>query len=229
MTTFTPARLFSFLLIFSVVTFSACKVKNEEAPVVSYLRFINASPTLGTYNIYVGDKRVNSMAIPFGGTVSFSQFSVGNQVIKYTTASAIESVLTKQITLAQDKIYSLYLIDKGEKMDALLITDDASATSTTKAFVKFINLSPDAPALSLDVVDGANLFTGKAYKTGTDFVQIDPKTYNFNIKDTATGAIKTTLNDLTFAAGRYYTVISRGMLTPGANDQPFSAQSIINQ
>jgi hypothetical protein len=228
MTTFTPARLFSFLLIFSIVSFSACKVKNEEAPVIAHLRFINASPTLGTYNIYVGDRKVNTMAIPFGGTVSFSQFSVGNQVVKYTTASAIESVLTKQVTLVQDKVYSLYLIDKGDKMDALLVSDDASATSTTKAFVKFINLSPDAPALSLDVVDGANLFTGKTYKTGTDFVQVDPKAYNFNIKDTATGAVKTTLNEVTLVAGRYYTIISRGMLTPGTNDQPFSAQSIIS-
>jgi hypothetical protein len=228
MTTFTPARLFSLLLILTIATFSACKIKDEEKPVVSYLRFINASPTLGTYNIYVGDRKVNTMAIPFGGTVSFSQFSVGNQVVKYTTASAIESVLTKQVSLEQDKIYSLYLIDKGDKMDALLVTDNASTTSTTKAFVKFINLSPDAPALSLNVVDGANLFTGMAYKSGSDFVQVDPKSYNFNIKDTATGTVKTTLNEVNLVAGRYYTIISRGMLTPGTNDQPFSAQSIIN-
>ncbi len=229
MRNFIPARLFSLLLILSVVTLNSCKTKDVELPAGAHIRFINASPTLGTYNIYVDDRMQNTAAIPFGGTISYVAYLAGNHDIKYTTASSVQSVLTKQISLTKDKIYSVYLIDKNDKMDALVITDDASVSSTTKAFVKFINLSPDAPALSLDIAEGANLFASKTYKTGTEFVQVDPKTYNFNIKDSATGAIKTTLKDVEFAAGRYYTIISRGMLNPGTNDQPFSAQSIINQ
>lgn len=228
MTNLIPIRLFSFLLLFSLIGLSSCKNEDDAIlPDATYIRFINASPTLGTYNIYFADKMVNTAAIPFGGTVSYALYTAGNYTVKYTTATNIESVLTKQITLGASQIQSAYLIDKGAKMDLLLVVDDASVTSTTKAFVKFINLSPDAPALSLDIKAGANLVKDKTYKLGSPFIQIDPKTYDFDIKD-ANGVVKTTLTGVEMVAGRYYTIISRGMLNPDTNDQPFSAQSIIN-
>ncbi|SFG61563.1 DUF4397 domain-containing protein [Pedobacter insulae] len=225
-----PTRLFSFFVLFSFVAFNACK-KADNPPNAdgAYIRFINTSPTLGTYNIYFDDKIVNTMAVPFGGTVSYKPYVAGSYSVKYTTATNPESILTKQISLASKKIYSLYLVDKDDKLDALLVTDDASATSTTKAFVKFINLSPDAPALGLDIAQGASLFTNKTYKTGTEFVEVDAKAYTFEIMDSGSGTLKASLPELTLAAGRYYTIIARGMINPGPNDQGFGAQSIINQ
>lgn len=221
-------RFFAYITLFSIVGLSSCKKTDNKQPTGAYIRFINASPTLGTYHIYFDDKKVNTGAIPFGGTVSYVPYAAGNHSVKYTTASSPLSVLTKQVTLAANQTYSAYLIDKDAKLELLLVTDDASVTSTTKAFVKFINLSPDAPSLNLDITGGANLIKDKTYKTGSTYIQVDPKTYDLDIKDSA-GAVKTTLTGVKMDAGRYYTIISRGMLSPGTNDQPFSAQSIINQ
>ena len=228
MTNFIPTRSLTFVALFSLLVLSACKKEEINAPDASYIRFINASPTLGTYNVFLDDRMVNTGALPFGGTISYAAYIFGNHTVKYTTASSAQSVLTKPIVLTANQIHSAYLIDKDAKLDLLLVVDDASVTSTTKAFVKFINLSPDAPALNLDVKEGANLIKDKTYKTGSAFIQVDPKTYDFDIKDAATGVVKTTLTGVEMAAGRYYTIISRGMLNPGATDQPLSAQSIIN-
>ncbi len=225
----TLTRLFTFIFLFSIVGLSSCKKKEENIPDTSFIRFINVSPTIGTYNIYLNDNMINTAAIPFGGTLSYTSYISGNKTIKYTTASSIQPVLTKQITLAKDKIYSLYLIDKNDKMDALLLTDEPGVASTTKAMVKFINLSPDAPALSLDINGGANLFKDKTYKNGSEYIMVDPKTYALDIKDSATGVVKTSLTDLQMLAGRYYTIVARGMLNPATNDQSFSAQSILTQ
>lgn len=222
-------RFFAYTALFSMVSLSACKKEEDPSIDGTYIRFINVSPTLGTYNIYLDDKMINTAAIPFGGTVSYSAYNVGSRTVKYTTASSPQSVLTKQISLTVNQVQSAYLIDKNDKMDVLLVTDDMNVTSTTKAFVKFINLSPDAPALNLDVTGGANLVKDKTYKNGSTYIQVDPKTYDFDIKDSATGVVKTTLTGIDVVAGRYYTIVSRGLLTPGTNDQPFSAQSIINQ
>lgn len=228
MTNFIPVRLFTYVVLFIVVALSSCKKEEETVPDGSYIRFINASPTLGTYNVFLNDRMVNTAALPFGGTVSYAAYIFGNHTVKYTTSSNVQSVLTKQIVLTGNQIHSAYLIDKDAKLDLLLVVDDASVTSTTKAFVKFINLSPDAPALNLDIKSGVNLIKDKTYKTGSAFIQVDPKTYDFDIKDAATGLVKTTLTGVEMVAGRYYTIISRGMLSPGTNDQPLSAQSIIN-
>jgi hypothetical protein len=53
--------------------------------------------------------------------------------------------------------------------------------------------------------------------------------WGLQIKDAATGTVRATLTDIDISAGRYYTIIARGLLSPGTNDQPFSGQSIINQ
>ncbi|MES2417313.1 MAG: DUF4397 domain-containing protein [Bacteroidota bacterium] len=229
MTNFVPARLFTYLLVFSIISLSSCKKGTDPDLQATYLRFINTSPTLGTYNIYVADKMVNTAALPFGGTVSYAQYYPGTQTIKVTTASDMQSLITKQVVLANSGAYSLYLIDKGDKMDALLVTDNMTTSSSTKASIRFINLTPDAPALNLDLAAGTNLVKDKTYKTESEYAAIDPKTYTFEIKDSATGVVKTTLTDIEIVAGRYYTIISRGMLNPATNDQPFSGQVIINQ
>lgn len=220
--------LFAFIALFITISLNSCKNEEELLPDGGYIRFVNASPTAGTYNIFFDDTKINTGAIPFGGTISYKLYLGGNHTVKYTTATDPTAVLTKQISIGVNQIHSAYLIDKGANLDVLLITDDASVTSTTKAFVKFINLSPDAPALNLDVKAGANLVKDKTYKTGSAYIQVDPKTYDFDIKDSATGAVKTSLTGIEMAAGRYYTIISRGLLSPGTNDQAFSAQSIIN-
>jgi hypothetical protein len=222
-------RFFAYIALFSMVGLSSCKKEETETPDGAYIRFINASPTLGTYNLYFDDTKVNSGALPFGGTISYAIYAAGNHTVKYTTASNPTSVLTKQISLTAKQIHSAYLINKDTNLELLLVVDDASVTSTTKAFVKFINLSPDAPSLNLDVKGGANLIKDKTYKTGSAYIQVDPKAYDLDVKDSATGAVKTTLTGIDMVAGRYYTIISRGMLSPGTNDQPFGAQSIINQ
>ncbi|MCY1537652.1 hypothetical protein D9M68_731570 [compost metagenome] len=154
----------------------------------------------------------------------------GNHTVKYTTASSTLPVFTKSIYMDRTKIHSLYLVDKDDNMDVLMIQDDASLSSKTQSLVKFINLSPDAPALDLVIKDGAGLVSGKTYKTGSTYALIDSKKYTFEIKDSATGEVKATLNDVDFAVSRYYTIIARGLMNPvSSNDQPFSGQVIINQ
>lgn len=223
-------RLLTLLLVStSLLTITSCK-KTEEVPTTatSYLRIINASPTLGTVDVYINTQKANTGALPFGGAIKYIQPAVGKCDVKFTIANDLDALLTKSVTLTANLAYSYYLIDKGSNLDGLLVSDLMNATTMDKAYVKFINLSPDAPALSLNVVGGASLATNKTYKTNSEFVAVDVKTQSFEIKDGA-GIVKTTLLNEPILGGRYYTIIARGYLNPGNNDQAFSGQAIINQ
>lgn len=220
-------KLLSFLLALVSLTFFSCKKEEENLPDAAYVRFINASPTLATYNVYLDDNKINSAAIPFGGTISYKPYIAGGHTVKFTYATTIDALLTKSFNLTGNQIHTVFLTGRANDMDIFMVIDDASVSSDTKAFVKFINLSPDAPALDLDVKGGANLVKGKTYKTASAFVQVDPKTYDLEIKD-ASGVVKTTLTGVEMAKGRYYTVVSRGLLTPSTNEQPFGAESYPN-
>lgn len=216
------------LVAISALAVTSCKKQEEVVSSVSYLRVINASPTLGTFDAYINGQKANTAPLPFGGTIKYVQPASGQCDLKFTIANDVDALLTKSVNLTTNVAYSYYLIGKDANLDGLLITDVITATSTDKAYVKFINLSPDAPELSLNVLGGASLASNKAFKATSEFIAVDVKTQSFEIKD-GTGTVMTTLLDEPIEGGRYYTIIARGLLTASDNDRRFSAQAIINQ
>lgn len=230
MKNFTPFKLkFAPLFVLVIFTVLASCKKEETDTSISYHRVINASPSLATYNAYFNGAMVNSAALPYGGSAAYASYSPGSYSLKFTTASSAESLLTKTISLGASTYYSTYLINKPAALDTYTISDDLSITATDKAYIRFINLSPDAPALDLAKTSATtSWFTNKAFKSASGFITIDAGTYSIDAKETATGTIKTTLASTTFVAGYHYDIVCGGLITP-ANDteRPLSLQAIL--
>ncbi|SMD12731.1 DUF4397 domain-containing protein [Pedobacter nyackensis] len=218
------------LLSISALTFQSCSKDPVAAPEIAYLNLINASPTVGTFNIYLDKNLINQNgAVAFNGSTGYSQTSPGSHSVKFTTAS-MQNVITKNITLEANTINSLFLIDKGENIDFFKIKDNLGNLASAKAFVRFINLSPNAPALNLAVKEGEVVISDKAYKTSSEFIEIEPKAYVFQIKDKATGTTaKAELESVELKAGKSYTIIATGLLNPSDIEQPFGGKLMINQ
>jgi hypothetical protein len=217
------------LLSLAALSLNSCSKKEEATPQVSGLSVINASPTLATYNVYLNDAKVNSAALPFSGSLSYFQISPGANTIKFTSGSSTESLLTKVISLEQDKAYSYFLIDRANKLDGLMVTDDLNTTNSEKPLIRFINLVPDATTLSLVQTGGAEVVAAKAYKAFSTFAPVDAKTYSLDLKDPATGAVISTLGNITLNAGNVYTIIAAGVLNPSDKEQTVMLKVITNR
>jgi Domain of unknown function (DUF4397) len=231
MKNFTPFHFKSIALFVLIVfaTLTSCKKTDTTDTTISYLRVINASPSLATYNAYFNGSIVNSAALPFGGSAAYLSSTAGTYSLKFTTASSMESLLTKTITLNASTYYSSYLINKPAALDVYTIGDDLSIASTDKAYIRFINLSPDAPAMDLAKTSATTtLITNKAYKNASGFIAVDAGTYTFDAKETSSGAVKATSESTSFTAGYHYDIICGGLVTP-ANDteRPLSLQVIL--
>lgn len=195
----------------------ACK-KEETDTTIAYLRVVNASPSSPTYNVYVNDSKINSAALPYIGSTSYASYSAATYSVKFTSASSAVSLLTKSLALNPSTYNSYYLVNKAGALDTFTTGDDLSVPSADKAYVRFINLSPDAPALDLAKASTTtSWFTNKTYKSATGFMAIDGGSYTLNAKETSTGTIKATSTSITFTAGYHYDVICGGLVTP-AND-----------
>lgn len=206
---------FGFMLIgMALVALSSCKKTETDTNAYTAITVYNASPTAATYDVYLGDTKLNTAALPLGGSVAYSQQLVGAYNLKFTTAGRSESLITKSVNLTQNTYHSFFLVGKPNAFDGVLVTDDLTATSTTSAFVRFVNLSPDAPALFLSITGGAAIATSQTYKGVSAFVQVPAGSYSFDVKDNATSAVKTTLPGITLIANGHYTVIARGLIAP---------------
>lgn len=224
--TFTAFALFA-LMCFLLL--QSCKKETMPESQITYVNITNASPTVGTYNFYINNNKINTGALPFGGNMSYLTIQPGEHTLKLTTESSTESLLTKKLVFENTKAYSLFFINQGANLDYLLVPDDLKNPAEDKALIRFINLSPDAPALNLAIKEGNNLFTDKAYKAVSDYSEVEAKVYILQIKDKASGEVKKEVANIDLKKGKTYTIIARGMLTPGEAQQPFGLQVIANK
>ncbi|RZK49784.1 MAG: DUF4397 domain-containing protein [Pedobacter sp.] len=225
---FKNLRFFTLIAILMVVLGASCKKDDVDERGTSFVRFINASPTYATYNVYLDDVKVNmSGALPFGGTVNYKLYYEGPHTIKLTTASNPTAILDKNFSIGSATNYSCYLIEKGAALDWIVMEDKGDVFSTTEAMLKFVNLSPDANGLSLRIKDGAELATSKPYKSDTPYQKLEAKKVTLELVHANSGQVLATLADVDLKASTYFTILAKGYMNPGENEHGISIQSIV--
>lgn len=230
MNKFSFKTLYALFAIVTTTLISACGKSDTEVTEYGSFSIYNASPTSATYDVYLNGSKLNSAALPYAGGVKYTQLTAGSYETKFTVATETASVYTKTgITVSNTSFSTLYLIGTPGNLQGLLLNDNFAGASTDKAYVRFVNLSPDATALDLGIKDAtSNLVTSKAYQDFSGFVAVEAGAKVLEIKQTGTTTVKATV-DRTFVNGSFYTVIAGGKVTPGTNERSFNGQIILHQ
>ncbi len=217
-----------FAMMTAAVLLSACKKENNVPVEFTYVSLTNVSPSTATYNVSFDGARFVSGALPFEGNVAYKQVNPKTYSVKLTTESSSDSKLTKDLTFANNKGYSLFIIGKTDQLDFLQLEDELKTPSTDKALIRFINLSPDAPVLNLKEKDKETIISDKAYKTASSFIEVEARKYIFDLVDKATGLPKGTMAEVELKKGLIYTIIAKGLLSPAETEKPFGGLVLIN-
>jgi hypothetical protein len=228
MNKFSLKTLYALFAIVTATLLAACGKGDNEVPNYGSLSIYNASPTLSTYDVYLNGSKLNAANLPYGGGVKYTQLPQGTYEAKFNVAGETAAVYTKTgISVANNNFSTLYLTGTTGNFDGLLLADDFSNTSVEKAYVRFVNLSPDAPALDLHVKDAtSNLISNKKYKEYSGFTEIEAGSKTFEIKENTSGTVKTTLESTNFVKGYFYTIIAGGKVAAGTNERLFNGQII---
>lgn len=232
-TTYTKFSFKTLYILFAVAIvtlISSCGKNETQVTEYGILSVYNASPTYGTYDVYLNGSKLNTVALPYAGGVKYTQLITGTYETKFTIASETASIYTKSgIAVGSNSVSTLYLTGTTGSFDGLLLSDNFTGSSNDKAYVRFINLSPDAPALDLRIKDATtDLTTNKAYKTYSEFTAVDAGSKDFEIKETSSDIVKATVNR-SLVNGSFYTIITGGKVTPDANERAFNGQVILHQ
>jgi len=208
-------KCYSFLALSVFISLTACKKQEVVDSTLSNLRVINAAPTLGTYNVFLNGSALTTAALPFGGSTAYIVQNAAAYSLKFTNENSAESLLTKTITLSASAYQSFYLINKPGALDLLAISDDLGIPASDKAYVRLVNVAPDAPAFDLAKTSAsASLTSNRSFKTASGFIAIDPGTFTFDLKESSSGAVKAVSVSTTFLAGFHYDIIAEGLVNP---------------
>lgn len=204
--------LLAALLLVTTITSCVKNDDNYQEVQISGLSLIQASPTTEKLDVYVDNNKANLMDFVFGVKQDYLNAYAGNRTFQIVKKGATTALLSKTLKLDQGDAYALFLIDRLENINFLLLKDDLTIPPTGKAKVRFVNLSPDAVALGF-AINGqtTDLSAPKPYKEHSDFINIDAgEKVTFNIKD-ETGVLVKALADVKIEAGKTYTVWTKGL------------------
>lgn len=204
---------------------------NVDTTPVAYVSIYHASPDAPAVDIYASNQKLNASSFAYGGFSGYATFVTGNRDLAFKSTGTTTVLLDSTYTLAENTFYSLFLVNNAADMEGLLVKDVTDVATENNAKIRFVNLSPDAPAINITKdAETSPVLATRSFKQITEFQNIAGGTYTFNIRDAGTGESLTLVSSKKIEAGKYYTLIARGFLNPPqGNTNQLSLDLITNE
>jgi hypothetical protein len=214
---FLRRRALSFVMLSALVVFLSACLDDDKAPVtpvpLGYVSIYHAAPDAPSLDIIVDDNRINSNPFTYSEYSGYLNFYTGNRNLKFSAINAANALVDTTFSVVEGKAYSVFVINTLSRLETLVVTDSAAAPAAGKAMVRFVNLSPDAPAIEL-TENGNSVFAGTFFKSATDFKEVDAKNYTFDLKSVASQEVILSAKNINLQQGGFYTIITRGFKNP---------------
>jgi hypothetical protein len=230
---FSWGKVSSILCIVALVLLLASCLDDDDdqqiQPVpVAYVSIYHESPNAPELDVFVDNRAVNRLE--FTDYTGYLNFYTGNRNLKINPFNASNALVDTTMSFVDGAFYSVFIVNDLSKVETLAVRDSASAPASGKAKVRFINLSPDAPALDVTSNEASTpLFAGQAFKMPSEFVEVDAKEYSFDVKTSGGTESLVSVSDIDLRSGNFYTIITRGYSNPPAgNNNTLSIEVIRN-
>ena len=201
---------------------------NPVAPAASArVMAIHASPDAPAVDLVV-DGAVAGTGLAYPNNTAYLDLAAGTHNVKVNVAGTSTTVIDANLPLAGGVNYSVFAVDSVSAISALVLTDDLATPASGKAHVRFVHLSPNAPAVDVAVASGPVLFANKSFKDYSAFTPVDAGTYNLEVRLAGTSTVVLPLAGVSLQAGKIYTVFAKGFVG-AAGGQALGAQIIVNK
>jgi hypothetical protein len=187
---------------------------------------IHASPDAPGVDLLVDDVMAGSN-LEFPNNTSYLPVAGGSRNIKVNVGGTSTTVIEADLDFSKDSFYSIFAIDYVSNIQPLVIEDDLTEPAAGNAHVRFIHLSPNAPAVDITTTSGAVVFGDKSFKEYTDFTPLAAGTYDLQVRLQGTETVVLDLPGIALEDGKIYTVFAKG-LVGGQDSQALNAQIIVN-
>jgi hypothetical protein len=153
------------------------EIKNNS----SLVRVFHAAPQAPNVDVYVNDQMVFSN-LAFGDFTRYVYLNEGEyNVSVYLAGQKDRPVINQMVDVPSQQIFTIAATGNLDNLGLLVIPDKVSKSpSQNYSSVRVIHLSPNAPGVDI-LVDGDTLFEDISFGEGTDYVDLNPGTYNVNV------------------------------------------------
>lgn len=204
-------------------------IESPELPPAAYVSIFQGATDAPAMDIFANQNRVNQNPVQYTQVLPYSAFYTGNRDFRFSAFNSATSLLEKKFELKADSVYSVFISDKTEGIDAILVKDVWEEPTEEKAQLRFVHLSPDAEEVYLEISGSTTpLVTDSNFKSVSDFEELNPGNVTLTVKSTETGETLIQSGTLELKGNRVYSLILRGLNAEETGDKKLDIQLITN-
>jgi hypothetical protein len=190
------------------------------APASATVRVAHLSPDAPAVDVYLDGEPVTGLAaVPFGVVSGYLAIPAAtHQVQVFAAGTTTGPVIDATVTPSPGRSYTIAAtgLVGDDDLVPLVIEDDRTGSGGGQARVRFVHLSPDAPAVDIVVASGPTLFDAVTFRDASAYVAVAPGTYDLEVRLDAGGALALPVSDVPLAAGANYTAFAIGLAGDGS-------------
>lgn len=177
-----------------------------------YVRLMHAVPDAPNVDIYANDN-ILATNLAYGTYTDYMMIPAGAYKIDiYATGTRENPVLSKMLVVGRNDITTAVAVGTLSTIGLLAIPDANVPSVADKALVRFVHLSPNAPAVDIALPDGTVLFRNVPFRNMTDYLPVDQMVYTLQVKVAGTDNVVLTVPGVDVKNDKYYTIYAIGLV-----------------
>lgn len=216
--------------ILSLLLLSAClpDIDAPDLPPAAYVSIYQGAPDAPGIQVSANSNIVNNAPLNYTQWIAYAAFYPGKRDFRFSAFNSATSLLEKELELKADTVYSVFLVEMEDSIDAVMVEDNWAEPTADRAQIRLVNLSPDAGTISMEKSDSTTpVFTGSTFKAITDFEEVTTGNTVLTIKSSEGESLIST-GTLELRGNRVYTLILRGLKSETTGEKKLDLQLITN-
>jgi len=191
--------------------FSDSYMQEMETSSMGYVRVLHAVPDGPNVDVYANDKLI-AKNLAYGNHTTYASLPEGTYKITLYVAGTKDSpVLSNMLTVSNNSYSTVAVIDTSSAIEFLRINDSNLPTERNKSMIRFVHLSPNAPAVDITLQDGTILFSNVQFKQVTSYINVMPDNYTLQVRLAGTTTVVLTVPAVNLQPNKIYTVYAIGL------------------
>jgi len=177
----------------------------------AFIRVLHASPDAPPVDVFIdGSKAIDDLA--YGMLAGYMPITAGKHKIEVFPANKTKNpVISVSMAFADDTFSTFAAVGKVANIEPLIIEDYEDKVPKNQALVKFVHMSPNAPAVDITLSDGKKLFTNISFKQVTDYIMLSPGEYVLQARLSGTNTIVLNAPKISLQGGVPYSIYAIGL------------------
>ncbi|WP_242948907.1 DUF4397 domain-containing protein [Clostridium amylolyticum] len=178
----------------------------------SYIRVFHASPNAPAVDVYAnGNLLVRNLS--YKEVSQYLPVPAGIYNIKvYPSGKMINPVINTTVSIPENSVFNVAAIGTLPNISLYPIPEPIMGKKSGRPCVRFVHLSPNAPAVDIRLADGTKVFNNVSYEGITDYACVPAGNYTFKVNIAGTDNTALTVPNVKLDNNTYYTIYAVGLV-----------------